>query len=1079
MINKLLALLPPDGSPVANGKLLEQLSLKLGKKLSQAEFDRVRDGLVEQGLAAKGKGRGGSLRRITESAGDLVLEAPAPKPAKPPKAPTSEKPGRGSKPATGNTTNILAYHHDEKRCNNPEVGMVTTESDHEERKATWAYDPHIDPALQFDVKRSQVEKLIDDALSTADLAQMRSALEALRKMSEPYLNWAGKAERTSFEVDTVSLHVHERIDPATLLRAIRKRMTKKGEELITQADLFQAWFEAPLPYREAIDFYKHDRGWANRLIAGDSLLVMNSLLQKEGMAGQVQMIYIDPPYGIKYGSNFQPFVGRREVKDGSDNDLTQEPEMIKAFRDTWELGIHSYLTYLRDRLLLSRELLTPSGSVFVQISDENLHLVRNLLDEVFGPSNFCGVIPFLTTTSQSASNLGSVADYLVWYGKDVSCLKYRQLYTDKDPAATGGWALNYARFDGYRLRPLTKEEREDRASLPPGTNLCRMDNLTSQGPSSTDSRMFFWGREFTPGSRNHWKTTREGMKTLARAGRILDSTSSISYIRLLDDFAVQPINNVWTDVTQAGFVDEKAYVVQTVTKVVERCLLMTTDPGDLVLDPTCGSGTTGIVAEKWGRRWVTCDTSRVAITLAKQRLLTAGYDYFDLRYPHEGLKGGFVYKTIPHVTLKDIAQSIEINEIWERLHPHIARELAELNSALRNSKAPAFEVSVGARKGQVVVFDSPSDQMTVLPSGEEASQRALLEWEVPYVLVQQWNGSVRAHFDAFHNARKSLQRQIDKSIGDHAAQVVLYDQPTVAVDKLRVTGPFTVEAVPFPSVLMLDEVREPDESDASVARYGESARQHTWRDELLKTGVRGKNGQILKFAQLETIPGTRYLHCTGTLAESGDRAVVSFGPEYAALEQRQVELAKNEASELFPTPKMLIFCAFTFDPEAAKDIDAIKGVTALKVQMNTDLLTEDLKKAKASNQSFWLMGQPDVQPRQRMDGKWEVEVNGFDYFDTVKGELVSGGKGKIAMWLLDTDYDERSLFPRQVFFPMAGTKDGWNRLKKDIRMELNESFLERLHGTVSIPFEAGENRKVAVKIIDDRGIESLKVIPLA
>jgi adenine-specific DNA-methyltransferase len=320
---------------------------------------------------------------------------------------------------------------------------------------------------------------------------------------------------------------------------------------------------------------------------------------------------------------------------------------------------------------------------------------------------------------------------------------------------------------------------------------------------------------------------------------------------------------------------------------------------------------------------------------------------------------------------------------------------------------------------------------------------------------------------------------MDASIAAHAEPETLYDDPQVAKDKLRVTGPFTVEAVPFPSVLALDEAKQPQDADLSVARSGESARQHNWRDELLKTGIRGKGGQTLKFAQLETLPGTKHLHCTGTLADTGERVVVSFGPEHAALEQRQVELAMREAGELFPRPKMIVYCAFAFDPEAAKDIDATKGITALKAQMNTDLLTEDLKKARASNQSFWLIGQPDVEVRQRKDGRYEVEVNGFDYFDTVKGELVSGGKGKIASWLLDTDYDERSLFPRQVFFPMAGEKDGWQKLKKEIKAELDETLLAKLHATVSLPFEPGENKKVAVKIVDDRGIESLKVIPLS
>jgi adenine-specific DNA-methyltransferase len=516
------------------------------------------------------------------------------------------------------------------------------------------------------------------------------------------------------------------------------------------------------------------------------------------------------------------------------------------------------------------------------------------------------------------------------------------------------------------------------------------------------------------------------------------------------------MNNIWLDTGSSGFADPRIYVVQTVTRAIERCLLMTTDPGDLVLDPTCGSGTTAFVAEKWGRRWITCDTSQVAVTLAKQRLMTSSFDYYELRYPHEGLKGGFFYKTVPHVTLKSIANNPEIDEIYARMHPEIEAAVAGLNDALTPTPLP--------------------------PAGE-----GLKEWEVPFDFPEDWPESARAPFDAFHTARQAMQRQMDASIAAHADQETLYDQPEKSKNKLRITGPFTVEAVPFPSVKALDAATQPLEADVSIARSGESARQHQWRDELLKTGIRGKGGQMLKFADLETLPDTTYLHAVGNL-DSGERVVVSFGPEHAALEQRQVEMALREAEKIRPTPRYIVFTAFTFDPEAAKDIDEMKwpGVTLLKAQMNTDLLTEDLKKARSNNQSFWLMGQPDVEVRKvappssasAASDWYQVEVNGFDYFDTAHGELVSGGKGKIAMWSLDTDYDERSLFPRQVFFPMAGKGEGWEKLKKDIRAELDESLLGRFQGTVSLPFPAGENRKIAVKIVDDRGIESLKVISL-
>ena len=513
------------------------------------------------------------------------------------------------------------------------------------------------------------------------------------------------------------------------------------------------------------------------------------------------------------------------------------------------------------------------------------------------------------------------------------------------------------------------------------------------------------------------------------------------------------------------------YVVQTNEKIIERCMLMTTDPGDLVLDPTCGSGTTAYVAEKWGRRWITCDTSRVAITLAKQRLMTASFDYFALRYPHEGLRGGFIYKTVPHVTLKSIANNAEIDAIYERMHPAIASALAALNAALKtHAPATPYPVTEGARKGQKLVLGL---------QGQD-----LQEWEVPFDLPADWAAELQAPLTAFHTARQKMQAEMDRSIAAHADSETLYDQPERDKAKLRVCGPFTVEAVPFPTVLSLEELPAqagqapgPDLADMSIARSGHTSRQHAWRDELLKTGIRGKGGQMLRFAELEVLPGTTSVHASGSL-DTGERVVVSFGPEHGALEQRQVERALNEAGELFPRPKMIVFCAFAFDPEAAKDIDALKGITALKAQMNTDLLTEDLKKARSSNQSFWLMGQPDVLLTQLPDGLWQVEVNGFDYFDTAKGELVSGGKGKIAAWQLDTDYDGRSLFPHQVFFPMAGKDEGWMKLKKDIRAELDADLLQAFTGTVSLPFAAGDNRMVAVKIVDDRGIESLKVMRL-
>ncbi|CAK0778457.1 adenine-specific DNA-methyltransferase [Gammaproteobacteria bacterium] len=1044
----LLDILPADGASIGNQRLMEiALERAAGQPITADDLQRVRESLVARGVLGKGRGRGGSVYRLAgQQASDFSRAQPAAPPveARPPAAPKPYPPQTAARAPVVGAPQVLSYRHADRRKNNPEVGMVTPATDPEEGKTRWCYDPHLDPALQFDFGRAQVEKLIDDALTSGDQATMRAALEELRRYSAPYLHWTGKAERTSFAVDTVSLHVHERIDPASILAAVRKQMKdgkSQGAAKAIQPDLFAAPFEN-LPLRDAIDFYRHEKGWSNRLIAGDSLLVMNSLLQKEGMAGRVQMIYIDPPYGIKYGSNFQPFVNKRDVKDRKDEDLTQEPEMIKAFRDTWELGIHSYLTYLRDRLLLARELLSESGSVFVQISDENLHHVKELMDEVFSSGNFVSVVAFQTTSGFAETNgLSRMGDYLIWYGKNREKIMIHSIYEQQEiepGSIAAGWLIT----PNGLYRGVSAKEADNRTPLPKEARLYKPDNLLSQGASSEPQLFTFEGKTYEPSTNNHWKPNYPtGMQRLANTRRIHVAKNSIQYRRYADDFPLKARGNLWIDTLTGSFTDAKQYVVQTNTKVIERCLLMTTDPGDLVLDITCGSGTTAYVAEKWGQRWITCDTSRVAITLAKQRLMTASYDYYALRYPHEGLKGGFIYKTVPHVTLKSIANNPEIDEIYERMHPAIDAALQNLN---------------------------------------QAAKRSLREWEIPFDFPADWSAPARAPFDAFHAARQVMQKKMDASIAAHADQETLYDQPLPDKGKLRISGPFSVEAVPCPTVLSLEETRPPEEADISIARSGESSRQHQWRDELLKTGIRGKGKQMLRFAELETQPSSnnfRYLHCAGHL-DSGERVVVSFGPEHGALEQRQVAQALAEAGELFPLPKMIVFCAFAFDPEAAKDIDGLKGITALKAQMNTDLLTEDLKKARSNNQSFWLMGQPDVEVRKQKNGQYVVEVHGFDYFDTVKGELISGGKGKVAMWLLDTDYDERSLFPRQVFFPMAGGKDGWMRLKQTIRAELNEELLERFHGTVFLPFEAGANRKVAVKIVDDRGIESLKIIPL-
>ena len=814
---------------------------------------------------------------------------------------------------------------EEKRLNIPQTGLVSADTDPINGRKTYMFDPHLDPELQ----------------------------------------WSGKTEGTSFEVDTVSLHVHERIDPLTIIEAVRNK------EPETQRSLFY-YFENPennLPIREAIEFYKHSEGWSNRLIAGDSLIVMNSLLEKEGMAGKVQMIYIDPPYGIKYGSNFQPFINKKDVRDGKDEDLTQEPEMIKAFRDTWELGIHSYLTYLRNRLLLARDMLNESGSVFVQISDENLHHVKELLDEIFGSENFVSIIPFRKKTMPlGAKFIDSMNDYILWFAKDKGKAKYHSLFKPYDPEGKSRWTW-YEDESGNR-KTMTSEMAADHSLLPDGTRVCRLVSLRAPGYSSeNDFNVTYKGKEYHPPRGGSWITSRTGMENLVKAERLQPEGDNLSYVLYADDFPLSKLTNLWNDTTGPKV---RSYVVETDVLPIQRCILMTTDPGDLVFDPTCGSGTTAYVAEQWGRRWITCDTSRVSITLAKQRLMTSIFDFYEFAHPDEGVQSGFDYEKVSHITLRSIA----------------------------NQETPPEET--------------------------------------------------------------------------------LYDNPIVDRTKKRVTGPFTVEAVPSQRVVNLEEVEEnssAQDPDNTIARSGETIRQSDWIDELSKTGIRAKGGQIIKFTRIEALQGTKWLQAQG---ETGDQqnAVISFGPAYAPLEQRQVELAIEEAQQLVPKPKLVIFASFQFDPEAAKDIDELKwpGVSVIKCQMNTDLLTEDLKKKKANEESsFWLIGQPDIELKKEGE-KYVVTVNGFDYYDTRNGEIKSGDDSNIAMWELDTDYNGRSLYPRQVFFPLEGEKGGWNKLAKALRAYVDEDLMSNYEGNKSLPFKVGKNKQIAVKIIDDRGIESLRVL---
>lgn len=643
--------------------------------------------------------------------------------------------------------------------------------------------------------------------------------------------------------------------------------------------------------------------------------------------------------------------------------------MIKAFRDTWEFGIHSHLSYLRDRLLLTRDLLADSGSVFVQISDENVHYVRQLCDEVFGRNNECATIVWKKGTP-TAKIIRNSFNYLLWYAKDAEKVgnKVHKLYTERsgiegsteDPKKLALWGD----FEHGETRPLTTDEKRAILATSQIANIFRVDKVIERGDDP--ERKFsisLDGTCFTPKEGYVWRGKYDQIQRLIEKNRLIKTNEGYEYKFYISDFPAIEITNLWEDT--AGKVPNMIYAVQTNEKIIQRCMLITTDPGDLVLDITCGSGTTAFVAEQWGRRWITCDTSRVAIALAKQRLMTATFDYYKLAHEEQGVGSGFVYKTVPHITLKSIA----------------------------NNEPPANEI--------------------------------------------------------------------------------LYDQPEIDKGKVRITGPFTVEALPAPVVKPLDDIVDIEEDF--------SAKQTDWRDQLLATGVLGRGGSRLTFSRVEPLSGTKFLQAEAETKEDlPRRAVICFAGETKPLDSRMVAMAMDEVERLRPAPKLVIFAAFQFDPEAAKDIDEYiyPGVTVLKAQMNTNLMTEDLKKERSSDQSFWLVGQPDVELIRdgRSKRKFKVKVNGFDYYDVKKGTVESGSTSRIAMWMLDTDYDGMCIEPKQVFFPMGGKKDGWNKLAKTLRAEIDPDLIEKYAGNESLWFMAEPNTRIAVKIIDDRGIESLKVI---
>jgi adenine-specific DNA-methyltransferase len=845
----------------------------------------------------------------------------------------------------------------------------------------------------------------------------------------------------------VPIYIQEKIHPQSIIEDVRRTVRKEAP---AQANLF-ADFNG-LKFEEMIDFYRHEANWSNRMILGDSLYVMTSLAEKEGLKGKVQMIYLDPPYGIKFGSNWQVSTRKRGISDGKAEDVTRQPEQIRAFRDTWKLGIHSYLAYLRDRLIVARELLTETGSVFVQIGDENVHLVRNLLDEVLGSDNFCAIIPFqktaLVSSPEARTNvIGALCDYLLWYAKSLPSVKYRQLYLLKGVGVGAGVGYRNVLLQDGRSRMIRNEELSDPSLLPKEVRVFQATSLQSTGYSEKLSQPFvFCGDEFAPSSNAHWKTHQDGLKRLASASRIAISGKTLRYIRFVDDFPVSALGNLWTDLMGA---QDLVYVVQTNTKVVERAILMTTDPGDLVLDPTCGSGTTTYVAEQWGRRWITIDTSRVALALSRTRLMAARYPYYLLADSPEGIekeaditgkippeyktqndiKKGFVYKRVPHITLKSIANNPEIDTIHAKWQEKMEPIRAKLNSLL-------------------------------IKSWEE--------WEMPGEAEESWPKDAKKFHQEWCELRKNRQEQIAKSIAHNADHEILYDQPYEDRKRIRVSGPFSVESLSPHRVLATDEEIPVSEREGRKSS-GSGQFETMILENLKKAGVQNTiKNEHLYFDRLEMYAGT-WIQAEGEYTEKDGavrRVAVSIGPEHGTVGPEMVKEAAKEAVKGVGFD-ILIICGFAFDPHVSEEAKRYGQLTVLPTRMNADLSMGDelLKKTGAGN-LFMVFGEPDLKIKKIKGGQITVEVKGLDVYDPTTGQI-------IACWFIDTDYNEESFFVRHAYF--TGADRPYNKLKRALRAEIDEEAWASLYTTKSHPFDPPTTGKIAVKIINHYGDEVLKV----
>ena len=844
---------------------------------------------------------------------------------------------------------------------------------------------------------------------------------------DPQLVWKGKDQQNDddLEVQAVPIYIQEHIQPQAIIEAIRAHEQKKSDQI---GNLFEGFDN--LDFNQKIEFYQHEQNWHNRFILGDSLAVMNSLAEKESLKKGVQMIYFDPPYGIKFKSNWQVSTRKRDVSDTKAEDVTPQPEQIKAFRDTWKGGINSYLTYLRDRLTVARELLAESGSIFVQISDENVHFVRCLLDEVFGSENFVSAIAWTRGDMTSSTSLSSVFDYLLWYVKDRDQMKYRPLYIEWDERSADPLLASYVRVELPDLskRRMSKKERENPALLSEGSRRFVDYQATSQ--SGDKGKYEFEGRIFMPPGDRGWVSNQTGLDRLAKQGRLLAAGRSLRYIRYASDFPGREITNLWTDTS--GGRSEKAYVVETNPKVVQRCMLMTTDPGDLVFDPTCGSGTTAYVAEQWGRRWITVDTSKVALALARTRLMSAKYSYYRLE-DADDIKKGFAYKTAPYVSLSDMANNTEIDDI----HAEYAQKLDPIRAEMNRLIGENWE-----------------------------------EWEVPAETDTEWD----AEFQKLHRYWLSLKRErqlmMDASTAKRAKSEVLYDQPYQDKKRIRVTGPFTMESLSPHLVFESSDV----ENDTSTSVSSETEQDyHKHILEHLKTaGVQNRlKEQRITFDWLEEHPG-EWIHAEGVWTgkdEKTQNVAISIGPQYDTVGKQWMREAAKEAVRKLAKYDLLIVAAFAFEGYTADEDTRIGSLPILPVKISPELMVRELKNTGEGN-LFMVFGEPDVEIVDNKDGTLSVKLLGVDVYDPVKGLLRSNTPEDIACWFIDTAYNGEAFFVRHAYF--TGENEPYKQLQKALKAEINEEAWEALYRTESLPFAKPESGKIAVKVINHFGDEVMK-----